>query len=402
MKKYILTLLTFFLFFCFSTNVQAIEINSKHAIMYNLNDNTIIYEKEAYQKTAIASLTKIMTCLVSIENIDNLDSKITINRDAFTGLAEANASLAGFHIGDQVTYLDLLMGLFLPSGADAARALAINIAGNEENFVKLMNQKAKDLNLANTHFVNITGLDTEGHYSTVYDIANLLKYALSNPTFKQIYETNQYITTNNLKFYSTRITSTKNYSLDISKINGSKTGYTGDAGLCLASTATYNNVNFLLVTTGANPNANIPYNFTDALSLYSYYYNNYSYQNILNKDQLLVTLDVDYSSNNSYNVLAQESIQKYLPNSFSINEITYEWNGPSKISYKNHLGDKLGTIDIIYNEKILESIDVYLNNKISFNLISYLIQTKIIYPIGIITIIFIFLIVLLNKKINSH
>lgn len=111
--------------------------------MYNLNDDAIIFEKNKDEKTEIASLTKIMTCIVAIENIDNLNDTVVMKSADFKGLAEANASVAGFSIGDKVTYMDLLMGLFLPSGADAALALANNIGGNEKNFVKLMNEKAK-------------------------------------------------------------------------------------------------------------------------------------------------------------------------------------------------------------------------------------------------------------------
>ena len=101
----------------FPTTIFALEINSKYAVMYNLNDDAIIFEKNKDEKTEIASLTKIMTCIVAIENINNLNDTVVMTNADFKGLAEANASVAGFSIGDKVTYMDLLMGLFLPSGA---------------------------------------------------------------------------------------------------------------------------------------------------------------------------------------------------------------------------------------------------------------------------------------------
>ena len=397
-KKILYSLIISLLLFC-PKIVYAIEINSKYAIMYNLNDDTVLYEKNIHDKTQIASLTKIMTCLVAIENIDDVNKKVTMTAKDFRGLAEANASVAGFHIGDNVTYMDLLMGLFLPSGADAALALSNNIGGNEKNFVKLMNAKAQELGMTDTNFVNTTGLDIDGHYSTVYDIAKLLKYALKNSTFKYIFETNEYTTSNNIKLYSTRVTNIKKYALDISKITGSKTGYTGDAGLCLASTATYDDVNYLLVTTNANPNYNIPYNFIDAKNLYEYYANNYSYQNIINKGQFLIELETEYGYD-KYQVYAKDDVTKYLLNDFDINNVSYEYEGINKLSSKNKINDKLGIINVIYNGETLDPIDVYLDKTLHFNLLLFLIQTKMIYP-TILIIIAIISIVLIHNKNKS-
>lgn len=384
------------------TTIFALEINSKYAVMYNLNDDTIIFEKNKDEKTEIASLTKIMTCIVAIENINNLNGTVVMKNADFKGLAEANASVAGFSIGDKVTYMDLLMGLFLPSGADAALALANNIGGNEKNFVKLMNEKAKELNLSNTNFVNNTGLDTKGHYSTVSDIATLLKYALKNNTFKHIFETNEYLTTNNIKLYSTRVSNAKRYSLDISKITGSKTGYTGNAGLCLASTATYNNINYLLVTTGANPNYNIPYNFIDAKNIYEYYADNYDYHNIVNAGDILteITTKPGY---NTYQVYAKEDKVKYLNNDFNIENVVYKYNGIDALSNKNKINDRLGTIDIIYNNEVLDSIDVYLDKSLKFSLLLFLTQTKLIYPTILLLVIILLsiIIILVRKKTNK-
>ena len=163
-------------------NIYALDfdIYSNNVILYNTKENKVVYEKNSKEKISIASLTKITTGIVAIENIKDLDEKITITNDDFKGLYEANAALAGFRVGEEVTYRDLLYGLMLPSGAEAARALERNVAGSEEAFIKLMNNKAKELKLENTHYANPTGLDDPNHYSTANDVLTVFKYALSN------------------------------------------------------------------------------------------------------------------------------------------------------------------------------------------------------------------------------
>lgn len=377
-----------FLFNLKSIYAENLNIDSKYAIIYNMDTNEVLYEYNSNEITSIASLTKIMTCIVAIENIENLDTKVTLGRDVFYGLVEAQASVAGFKYGDNVSYRDLLMGAMLPSGADATKALAINIAGSEEEFVKLMNAKAKELNLSNTNFVNTTGLEAVGHYSTVQDIATLLIYSLKNDTFREIYTTREYTTTNNLKFSSTLKKISNGYTIDVSHIQGSKTGYTDEAGLCMSSIANYNNVNYLLVTAGADYHGNTPRQLLDAIKIYSYFDENYGYKNLINTNDYITTIKINYSKEKKYVINSPVSITKFLDNSFNANNIEYKYNGTNVISYKNTVGEKLGSVDIIYNNQLIDTIDIYLNTTIKFSLISFLVQTKLIYLI-LVTILFI-------------
>ncbi|MCI9434430.1 MAG: D-alanyl-D-alanine carboxypeptidase [Bacilli bacterium] len=382
-----------FLFNLNSVYAENLNIDSKYAIIYNMDTNEVLYEYNSNEITSIASLTKIMTCIVAIENIENLDTKVTLGKDVFYGLVEAQASVAGFKYGDNVSYRDLLMGAMLPSGADATRALAINIAGSEEAFVKLMNAKAKELNLSNTNFINTTGLEAMGHYSTVQDIATLLIYSLKNDTFKEIYTTREYTTTNNLKFSSTLKKISNGYTIDVSHIQGSKTGYTDEAGLCMSSIANYSDVNYLLITAGADYHGNTPRQLLDAIKIYSYFDENYSYKTLINANDYIATIKINYSKEKKYEINSPISITKFLDNSFDTSKIEYKYNGVNAISYKNVIGEKLGTVDIIYNNQLMDTIDIYLNSKINFSLISFLMQTKLIYPI-IITILFISLLII--------
>ena len=151
----------------------------------------VLYEKDSDKIVSIASLTKIMTTIVAIENIDDFNETVYITYDMLKDVPW-DSSVAGLSIGDEVTYLDLLYASILPSGADATNSLAISLTGSIDNFVDMMNDKAQELNLFDTHFSNTTGYDIDNHYSTANDILKLLVYSLSNQTFKKIYTTNKY------------------------------------------------------------------------------------------------------------------------------------------------------------------------------------------------------------------
>lgn len=400
MKRFLLffTLVISFLYGANICYAEELDIYSKSAILYNMDDDIILYEKNSEERTSIASLTKIMTCIVAIENIDNLDQKIILKSDVFTGLAEAGASVAGFRVGENVTFRDLLMGALLPSGADATRALALNISGSESEFVNLMNNKAIELGLKDTHFENTTGLESSNHYSTVKDISIILKYALKNQTFKDMYTTREYTTTSNLTFYSTLKKISNNYSFDVSNILGSKTGYTDEAGLCMSSIANYNGVNYLLVTAGADYRGNVPRQLLDAMTIYNFYSTNYSYKNIINVGDYIKTINEEYSTKEKYDITSQITISKFLNNSFDENKIKYEYNGLDKISYKNKIGDKLGSVNIIYDDNKIGTFDVFLTETINFSLFRFLLQTKLIYLIGATIIILFIIICFLNKR----
>ena len=163
MKKVGYIILTIILIIPLGINALEIEdLNSKNVIVYNKDEGKIIYEKNADEKTKIASLTKIMTTIIAIENIEDLNEKVTITSSMLNGIPY-DASTAGLKVGETYTYDELLYASMIPSGADATQALAISLTGSIKNFVKKMNDKAKELDMENTNFINTTGLDEEGH-----------------------------------------------------------------------------------------------------------------------------------------------------------------------------------------------------------------------------------------------
>lgn len=386
MRKFFICIFTLFIF---SMSVSAINITltSKEAIIYNLNDDNVIYEKNSNEQTKIASLTKIMTSLVAIENINNIDDTVTVEYKDLQGLK--GYAVAGFKAGDTVTYKDLLYALMLPSAADAANILARNIAGNTEKFVNMMNDKANKLGLKNTKFSNPIGMDND-NYSTAYDLSIILKEAIKSDLFKELYNTDSYTTTNNIKLTKTTSKIASKYNLDISNLTGSKTGFTDEAGYCLASTATYNNVNYLVVTLNSEE---LPNHIKDTLDLYNYFDTNYSYKEILKDKQLLKTIKVKDSKTKEYKIYSKKSITKYLSNDIDISKIEYKYSGVEKLNRKIKKGDYLGKVKIVYGSDTLDTYKVYLDKDIK-----YYNYWLLLIPVGIVILIIWIKIKLKKKK----
>ena len=405
MKK--LKILLFIILMSISINVYAIEfnINSQHAILYNLNDNSILYEKSSKDKTSIASMTKIMTGIVAIENIENLDNKVKLTYTDFAGLAEANAAVAGFRIGEEVTYKDLLYGLMLPSGADAAQSLTRNIAGSTEKFIEMMNQKAKELGCKNTHFVNPTGLDHQEHYSTVEDVATIFQYAIKNEKFLEIIKTKTYTTSNGrLTFKSTIQRAKERYGLGMDYVLGGKTGTTGDAGYCLATIANYNGVDYMLVTAKTVFPSNQPLNYQDAKTIYEYFMNNYGYKNVLSKKDKLVSIKTKYAKNDQVTFYANKELEMYLENSYNKDELIYEYSGIEEIPYDMKKGTKLGKVEVYNKDTLLTTVEIVLEEEQEFDLIKFIkinkfqVGTVILSIILLLTIITVLIIKKKKKK----
>lgn len=356
---------------------SSFNITSKYVILYNLNDDEVLFEQDSNKQTSIASLTKMMTALVAIENIDDFDELVTITNEDFLGTS--GYSKAGFSVGDTVTYEDLLYGILLPSGADAVNAIVNNTLGYDF-FVTEMNNLADQIGLSNTSFSNPIGKDDEDNYSTASDIATLLKYALKNETFKKIFTTKEYTTSNGLILEST-LYPYKDI-LDVDKIAGSKSGFTKDAGRCLASIATLNGVDYLLVVINASTDQNYSA-VLDSLTIYDYYNENYSYQQVLSTNDVIKTIPVKWSKDKTYNITGSENVELYLENNTAENlSITYD--GIEQIDAFTKSGTKLGTITISDGDEVLYTAAVTLDSDITY-------YNPIVIAVGIIILLFIIL-----------
>ena len=381
MKRVVFFLFSLF-FFCFSVYAEEFDITGEYVSLYNMNEDMLIYSKNDTKKTSIASLTKMMTTLVAIENIDDLEKVITIKERDFDGTV--GYSKAGFSVGDKVTYLDLLYGIILPSGADAVNAIVNNTLGYN-SFIKKMNETAKKIGMNDTSFANPIGKDDENNYSTSSDIAKLLKYALKNETFKKVFTTKSYKTSNGINLEST-VNSYKSI-LNTSEILGAKSGFTKNAGRCLASITTLNGVDYLLVV--INSSTSSPSNAVkDTITIYDYYSSNYGYKNILNDDTFIKEIPVDLSKEKTYKITGNEDVNKYLKNG---DEVTYEYVGSDKITFNTKNGSKLGVVNIYNGDELIATSNVYLENNIEY----YPIITYIMIGIAVV---FVLLIVKKKKK----
>lgn len=249
-------------------------INSQYAVLIHARGGKVIGEINSEERMYPASLTKIMTAIVAIENLDDLEEQIVLSPAIFEKLYGSDATQAGFLAGESVRAIDLLYGVILPSGAECCLALADRISGSESAFVELMNKKAARLGMDDTHFKDSTGLHDPDHYSTAKDMAILLKYAIQNKTFREIIESTKRSTgvTNvhpdGITFYSTMFKNLPDPVVTGGKILGGKTGYTSDAGLCLASFAEIEGREYILVTAGAPGDTGEPLHVRDAVTIY--------------------------------------------------------------------------------------------------------------------------------------
>ena len=211
------------------------------AIIINKTDNKVVAARNAHKRVYPASTTKIMTVLVAAENITDMNDTFTMTYAITDPLFVAGASAAGFSNGEAVTMTDLLYGAVLPSGADATMGLAVKLAGSEEAFVKLMNQKVKELGLKNTNFTNVSGLHNKENYCSAYDMAVILDAAMQNEVCKKVLSTYQYTTAvtpqhpEGILLSSTLFNYMYGTEPETATILGGKTGFVNESGYCIAS-----------------------------------------------------------------------------------------------------------------------------------------------------------------------
>ena len=250
-------------------------IHSPYAVLMQKKGGKVIGEINSEERIYPASMTKIMTAIVALEELDSLDQEITLSQEMFADLYAQDAMQAGFQPGETVKARDLLYGVMLPSGAECCIGLANAIAGSEEGFVELMNKKAEKLGMDGTHFCDSTGLHDPEHYSTVRDMAVLLKYSLGNENFRAIITSSRHSTpgTNihegGITYYSTLLKNLPDPSVTGGQILGGKTGFTNEAGLCLASFAEIEGKEYILVTAGVQGAAGEQYHIEDARTVYN-------------------------------------------------------------------------------------------------------------------------------------
>lgn len=356
-----------------SINVETIPtINARHAIILDRNSKIILYGKKEKEICKMASTTKIMTAIVVIENA-NLTDTITISSKA----ARTGGSRLGLSTGNTITVENLLYGLMLRSGNDAAVALAEYIGGSVEGFAELMNNKANELGLTNTHFVTPHGLDNNDHYSTAYDLAILTDYALTNKIFSKIVKTKTYTIT--LNGYSKTLSNTNELLGNLDGVYGVKTGFTNGANRCLITSCKRGDLDIICVVLGCDTKKD---RTKDSIKLINYTFNNFTIVNI--KEIIKSEFETWYTEHaNSF--IINKGINQLFELKLDDNDIPY-----SLVAINNADKDKIttsicfesyyeapvpssttiGTLSLLVNNNEYFNVDIINSNEISKKTIS--------------------------------
>ncbi len=285
--------------------LKVFSISASSAIAMDLDTGRVLYGYNLDSKKLIASTTKIMTALIAIEK-GNLDDIVTVSDVIY----EAFGSSLYLEVGEEISLRDLLYGLIMRSGNDAALVIASYISGSEEEFVYLMNDYAANLEMKNTTFYNPHGLeesDGSANTSTVRDMAKLTKYAMENSTFREIFKTKDHVCKTNYKTYSWH---NKNKLLNEDYITGGKTGFTELARRTLVSTGSKNNLNIVVVT------LNDPDDWQDHKNLYNNIFKEYKSYQIINKDKFKIDNENYYKNakfmvkNNFFMALTKKELKE--------------------------------------------------------------------------------------------
>lgn len=340
MKK----ILLFSLFFLIGINTCSASTNTAHEyILMESTTGRVIKGRNYNTPMLIASITKIMTCLIAIES-NKLDETVIVD----DVIKESYGSGIYIEVGEKILLKDLLYGLMLRSGNDAALMVAKYIGGNIDDFVTMMNNKAKEIGMTNTIFSNPSGLDNtdSGNYSTAYDMALLTRYAMKYQDYREIVKTKSHTVKTNKKTY---VWKNKNKLLSEDYITGGKTGYTEKAKRTLVTTASSDNMDFIVVTIKDSDDWNTH------KELYRYAFNTYKAYQVLNKRTFKVIGDTHYNGefyikNNVYIPFKKDEIGTL------IGKIQLE----KKNKYKNN--DKVGEYIIYLNDNLLHKENIYIKN----------------------------------------
>ncbi len=364
------------------------NISTPHIVLLETETDTVLFEKNAREKAYPASTTKIMTCIVALEHCQDLDTYYTCGFEAVNGFGSAS-SLLGLKQGYKVTIKDMLYGLMLCSGNDCGACLAVATAGSMDNFIALMNQKAEELGMTGTHYTNAHGLHNEDHYTTAYDMALLMKYAISNPTFREIIAAKQYTVREAAgKFEKTIYTSnkliyTKDTDTEDNKYQyciGGKTGETNWAGYCLVEAAKKDGVTLVAVLLGDNNQGSISqyYRFRNAKLLFDYGFRqfvsydltHYGVSNAFNiqatgydmndPNRGMFTAEVDLSS---------VRIAGTRDRMDALTEQNFTWGDPeldpNAINAPVNVGDKVGTVTLYLDGEEYHTFDLIASTAVS-------------------------------------
>ncbi len=351
--------------------LETSAINSRSCVVYDRNSHMVLYGKNETKQVKMASTTKIMTSLIIIENC-NLSETIEVSKKA----ASTGGSRLGLKTGDKITIKDLLYGLMLCSGNDAAVALAEYAGGDIQSFAELMNKKAIELGLTNTHYESPHGLDSDGHYTTAYELALLSDYALKNETFAKIVSTKNYTVT--INGYPKNLSNTNELLGYLNGVYGIKTGFTNGANRCLVSACKRDNMDIICVVLGADTKK---FRTQDSIKLIEYAFKNFTYINANEiatnafenwKNENLKYIDIDRSSSDSFEFELKPCETPTISiNKNDVNNIKVSIYINSNLEAPISSNTVIGNLTLSLGDKTLISLDIINTSNINRKNIPY-------------------------------
>lgn len=335
---------------------------SRAVVIYDRTSKTVLYGKNENDVRAMASTTKIMTATLLIENAD-LSQTVEVSRKA----ANTGGSRLGLKTGDKITLNDLLYGLMLCSGNDAAVQIAETVGGSVEGFAEMMNKKAKDLGLENTSFVTPHGLDESGHHTTAYELAVLTDYALNNPVFAKVVNTKYHTVTINGTHKD--LSNTNELLGYLQGVNGVKTGFTNNALRCLVTSTLRNDFNIITVVLGADTKK---IRTSDSIKLIEYAYENYEQvdvaslvENEYSKWQENYEIEINKGIKDEVQTKLGEQKYKIYPVKKTDKEnIQIEISDINYVEAPLLENTKLGCIDVKINGRTIYTVDILANEEV--------------------------------------
>lgn len=354
------------------------------AILIDKQSGYVLYEKNADEKRYPASTTKIMTALLTLENVDDLNTLVEVTEDDFIGVSY-DASKAGFMVGEKVPVIDLLYGLMLPSGNEAANTLARYVGGSVKKFVSMMNERAKELGCTGTHFVNPNGLHDDNHYSTARDLAIITQEALKDETFslivntaqKTLSETNKTperggkalkVYTTNMLIYSRNLPEYYTYA------KGVKTGHTSQAGYCLVATAKYKSSQLISVVLGCEKPAGATngLSFEETKTLFRWGFNNFDTVDMVEKDESVTEVPVRLSTQqDTLVVVTKDKLSGIMPIDADMSRIEKKIDLPKSVDAPIKAGQKIGEMTVSYGGVEYGKVELVALNDISVSNVLY-------------------------------
>lgn len=368
---------------------SALDTSADIVLLISLDNGTVIFDKNADKVTAPASLTKITTAILTIENCQNLDEVVTIKQSSINAISGTNSSTAGLLAGEEITVRNLLYCMLVKSANEAAVILADYIGGGSvSNFVQMMNDFAADIGCQNTHFVNPHGLDAEGHYTTANDLALITKHALTLPLFSEIVNTVSYKLPTSNKSGERNLLSTnwminpnfKTYYFKYAE--GIKTGTTANAGRCIISKASKDGYNYLAIVMGA-PYEDVtgdgnPDNcaFLECKKIFEWVFENIRLTKVADPLQIATVVDVKLSWNVDHVRLVPETeVTALVPVGNDETSVLLEIipeETPSVVNAPIKKGDVLGKARILYAEDEIATVNLVAAEDVHMSLLLYI------------------------------